>query len=108
MTALAAAGIITAGGLAELGNYALDALTIAALAVGSYVMLIVFLCLLAISVFRWRKRHEPLVLVVAPLPENATGPCPWCDTHECLDSTLCDCGAPCGSWLCVVKEASRG
>jgi hypothetical protein len=34
--------------------------------------------------------------------------CPWCDTRECLDSSLCNCGVPCGSWLCVVKEASRG
>jgi hypothetical protein len=34
--------------------------------------------------------------------------CPWCDTRTCLDSSLCNCEVPCGSWLCVVKEASHG
>jgi hypothetical protein len=34
--------------------------------------------------------------------------CPWCDTHECIDRTKCNCAAACGSWLCEAKEASRG
>lgn len=34
-----------------------------------------------------------------PRPE-----CPWCDTRECIDKTLCNCLKKCGSWLCVIKE----
>lgn len=43
----------------------------------------------------WCQARDP-----EPRPQ-----CPWCDTRECLDRTLCNCGGPCGSWLCVDKEA---
>jgi len=32
--------------------------------------------------------------------------CPWCDTHACIDRTMCNCAAACGSWLCEAKEAA--
>ncbi len=49
------------------------------------------------------RREQPPVIVKAPPP-----PCPWCGSRECLDSTLCNCETPCGSWLCVVKEPASG
>jgi len=40
-------------------------------------------------------------------PSEPRPQCPWCDTRECLDSTLCNCAGPCGNWLCVDKETAR-
>lgn len=61
--------------------------------------------------FSGRRGSVPLL----PIPPEDTQPwpaprpqCPWCDTHACIDSTLCNCEQPCGSWLCEAKEASRG
>jgi hypothetical protein len=50
-----------------------------------------------------RPAAEPGLVPGACRPE-----CPWCDTHECTDIKLCNCTAPCSSWLCVIKEASSG
>lgn len=50
------------------------------------------------------RRRQPAV--TQPHPAPGRGKCPWCDTRDCLDSTLCNCPAPCGSWLCVDKEAA--
>lgn len=86
---------------------------------------------------RWvrERRHEPPALAAAPQCPCCTGEpykvsdctcrddcgvewcqaaeppcCPWCDTHACIDRTMCNCEAACGSWLCEAgdKEASRG
>jgi hypothetical protein len=64
-----------------------------------------FACLLTLA-FQADRQH-PLA-GPNPVYDALKRPrCPWCDTHECIDRTLCNCAGPCGSWLCVVKEESR-
>jgi hypothetical protein len=58
------------------------------------------LCLIAT-----RGQGEPLTVAV---PDDAEPGCPWCHTHACTNPALCNCAQWCGSWLCKVKEASRG
>jgi len=71
--------------------------------------LIVWACLVILAVIvltrPYRARREQPVPVVFREPAE---PCPWCDTRDCVDSTLCRCGEPCGSWLCVVEEPVDG
>lgn len=106
MTALAVTGMIAAIGAVAVGNAALTFLSWVATGLGALVMLM--LALFAVAyLLTWRDaRKHPLTLVLAPPVPRPE--CPWCHTHECIDSTLCNCGDPCGSWLCTVKEASRG
>ena len=51
-------------------------------------------------------QQQPLNVVVTDDAEREH--CPWCDTHACNDSTLCNCTEGCGSWICEAKETSRG
>jgi hypothetical protein len=52
--------------------------------------------------------HERLLEAERRFAGPAERPsCPWCDTHECIDRTMCNCAAACGSWLCEAKEEKR-
>jgi hypothetical protein len=64
---------------------------------------VIIAALIATRPYRAR-RQQPAVAVVESVPP----PCPWCGSHECLDSSQCNCKTPCGSWLCVVKEPAGG
>lgn len=104
MSVGAALEVIASGGAAEVGAAVLRILGWAAVAAG------IALPLLAL---RWHlhRRNRITGLVILPPADEAvqSGPrevCPWCDTRECIDKTLCNCARPCGSWLCTVKEAS--
>lgn len=105
MSAVAVTGMIASMGLAALGNAALTVLADIAMGIGALFMLAAALLPVGAAVGRRFKRREPLTVLAPPAPRPA---CPWCGTRECLDSTLCNCADPCGSWLCTVKEASRG
>lgn len=106
MTALAVAGVIAAGGAAEVGHAVIAVLTVAATVTGALVMLGAALWGALYAFGRRQQRLYP------PDPPNPVpdvcerGFCLWCDTRECLNRALCNCTVPCGSWLCVVKEAT--
>jgi hypothetical protein len=60
----------------------------------------------AYRVATWDRRHPP----AEPAPPAGDDPrprpaCPWCDTHACIDRTMCNCTAACGSWLCEAPAA---
>lgn len=90
-------GFLTSLGQALVSWWALLPLTVALLMLGASLYL---------------RRRTLVIRVRLPVQEDtqpwpAPRPlCLWCDTHECLDSTLCNCKVPCGSWLCTVKEAA--
>jgi hypothetical protein len=110
VTALAVTGAIAAAGAAEVGNAVIAVLYDVATGIGALVMLgaAVWGLLCALG---WRQRRTALRTPTQPNPvfdAYQRDECPWCDTHACIDSTLCNCETACGSWLCEAKEASRG
>jgi hypothetical protein len=100
--------VVLAGGGTQLASAALTVLTDFATGIGALVMLtvVVLAALYGLAAAADTRPHPP----TEPNPVLAAyrDECPWCDTRDCLDSTLCNCGEACGSWLCVVKEASNG
>lgn len=89
MTTSSALVYLAAMGLSQVGTEALRLMPLAAglavLTAGAYLLR--------------RPRKEPLKLVV--LHEA----CRWCDDPSCIDSTLCDCVAPCGRRYCKAEVA---
>lgn len=53
-----------------------------------------------------RQRPHPPTQPNPVLDAYERDECPWCDTHACIDSSLCNCAVACGSWLCEAKEAA--
>ena len=90
--------VIASGGLAQVAAASLRVLELIA---------VIVLPVLALRSLLRRRRALRTPTQPNPVIEFWERPvCPWCQTRDCLDSTLCSCKEPCGSWLCVVKEAS--
>jgi len=100
---MAAAGIVGAGFAASLGHVLWVIEAWVGITVTGCTVIVVLWCLAAT---RGQKRHA--ATQPNPVLDAYERPmCPWCETHECIDSSLCNCEKPCGSWLCVVKETNK-
>jgi hypothetical protein len=101
---MSAAAVIASGFASSVGSFAAEAVTVAALTVLGVFTLIAACSFLPRNLGRKKPPGRPAGPERDEEAERRA--CPWCDTHDCLDSTMCNCDEPCGSWICVVKEAS--
>lgn len=95
--------VIASGGLAQVAVASLRVLEWIAIAVGTALTV-----RRALRSLLRRRRAVRTPTEPNPVAEFWERPgCPWCDTRDCLDRTLCSCSQACGSWLREAKEEAR-
>jgi hypothetical protein len=101
---MADAGIVGAGFAASLGHVLWVIEAWVGITVTGCTVIVVLWCLAAT---RGQQEEHAATRPSRVIEVGERPMCPWCETRRCTDSSLCNCAVPCGSWLCVVKEASR-